>query len=290
MTPESDIASRRRKIRVAAFDLDGTLLDSSMGLSVGNRAALERAAAAGVEIVPATGRFWNGIPECVRTLPFVRYAITMNGAQVWDAVASRTVARSEIPLALALEAMRFADGFDAIYDCYRDGRGWMTASMLARAGEFAPTERYLRMIRETRDPVPDLKEDAAAAGHDIQKLVVWARKGTSSAQIREAFAARFPGLCFSASTPNNLEINVAGTDKGRALASLCVYLGIDPAQTLAAGDGLNDLPLVRAAGVGVAMANAAPEVRAAADWIAPSNDEDGVAAALAAFVFRRTRG
>ena len=271
-------------VRVAAFDLDGTLLDSSKNLSPGNRAALARAAAAGVVIVPATGRFWNGIPDCVRSLPFVRYAITMNGAQVWDAAEARSVAKSEIPVALALEAMRFADGMDAIYDCYRDGKGWMTASMQARAEEFAPDEPYLRMIREMRSPVPDLKENVAAVGRDVQKLIVWARRGTSSSPLREAFAARFPGLCFSSSTPNNVEINLAGTDKGRALLQLCDHLGIDRGGCLAAGDGLNDLEMVRAAGIGVAMGNAVPEVLAAADWIAPSSDDDGIAAALARFV------
>lgn len=273
-----------RKIAIAAFDLDGTLLDSAKRLSPGNRAALEAAAAAGVEIVPATGRFWDGIPEEVRALPFVRYGITMNGAQVWDAREGVSVARSEIPVAAALEAMRFADGLDVVYDCYRDGAGWMTAAMQERAEEFAPDAPYLKMIREQRSPVPDLKENVASEGRDVQKMIVWCRRGTPSGPVREAFAARFPGLSFSSSTPNNVEINLAGTDKGKALLELCDHLGAPRSASLAAGDGLNDLSMVRAAGVGVAMGNAVAEVKAAADWIAPGNDEDGVAAALRRFV------
>lgn len=272
------------RIQIAAFDLDGTLLDSSKNLSPANREALARIAAAGVHVVPATGRFWNLVPPCVRDLPFVRYCIAMNGAQVWDAREGRAVAKSEIPVALAMEALRFADGFDVIYDCYRDGRGWMTASMQARAEQFAPDAPYLRMIREFRQPVPDLKSEIESAGRDVQKIIVWGRRGTPSAPLRRAIAARFPELSCSSSTPNNVEINVAGTNKGKALAQLCDHLGVDCARSLGAGDGLNDLELVRCAGVGVAMANAVEEVRAAADWIAPSNDDDGVAAALAKFI------
>ena len=72
-------------IRIILLDLDGTLLTRDKRLSPGNRRALERAAAAGIWVVPATGRFYQGMPAAVRELPFVRYAVTVNGAQVYDA-------------------------------------------------------------------------------------------------------------------------------------------------------------------------------------------------------------
>ena len=74
----------RRDIRIVALDLDGTLLDSEKRLSEVNRVALEAAARRGIAIVPTTGRFFGAMPEPVRNLPFVRYAITINGAQVYD--------------------------------------------------------------------------------------------------------------------------------------------------------------------------------------------------------------
>ena len=67
-------------IGIIALDLDGTLLNSNKELTPGNLAALERAAAAGIEIVPTTGRFYNAMPAIIRELPFVRYVITINGA------------------------------------------------------------------------------------------------------------------------------------------------------------------------------------------------------------------
>ena len=71
-------------IRIIALDLDGTLLDSDKNLSEANRAALAAAAARGILVVPTTGRFFGMMPPAVRDLPFVRYAITVNGAQVYD--------------------------------------------------------------------------------------------------------------------------------------------------------------------------------------------------------------
>ena len=69
-------------LKIIALDLDGTLLDSQKRLSSVNRAALARAAEKGALVVPTTGRFFGMMPACIRELPFVRYAITINGAQV----------------------------------------------------------------------------------------------------------------------------------------------------------------------------------------------------------------
>ena len=83
---------------------------------------------------------------------------------------------------------------------------------------------------------------------------------------------------------NNLEINASSATKGRALMWLADYLKIDREATMALGDGGNDLSMIQAAGIGVAMVNGLEEVKAAADFITMSNDEDGVAAAVEKFV------
>ena len=91
-------------IRLIALDLDGTLLDSAKNLSERNRNTLAAAAAKGVHVVPTTGRFFGMMPEAIRALPFVRYAITVNGAQVYDRETDSALARAEIPVAIAIAA------------------------------------------------------------------------------------------------------------------------------------------------------------------------------------------
>ena len=267
-------------IRIVALDLDGTLLDSVKNLSAANRDALAAAAEKGIHIVPTTGRFFGGMPECVRALPFVRYAITVNGAQVYDRETDTAIVREELPLDTALDIMRYLDGFDVIYDCYQDNWGRMTASMQERAADYASDEHYLKMIRELRKPYPDLKEYLRENGRDVQKVMLFARNVEVREQVAKGVKERFPGLAVTASTWNNLELNSANAHKGLALKRFAEHLGLGIENCMAFGDGANDVSMIRMAGVGVAMSNACPEVLAAADLVTLSNDEDGVAAVL----------
>ena len=280
-------------IRIIALDLDGTLLDSEKRLSVVNRAALERAAEKGVLIVPTTGRFFGMMPPAVRDLPFVRYAITINGAQVYDRETDTAIVRDEIPLDMALGVMEVLDRFDVIYDCYRQNWGWMTAALQDKAADYATNEHYLKMVREFRKPVPELKAHLKATANDgdVQKIMLFARNtqvsGLSSQvldAIRLELAARFPEIKVTSSTWNNIELNIRTAHKGNALKRFAEHLGLGLANCMAFGDGMNDFTMVEAAGLGVAMANAEPEVKRVAKWIAPSNDDDGVAAGLKEWV------
>ena len=264
-------------IRIIALDLDGTLLDSGKNLSEANRAALAAAAEKGIHIVPTTGRFFGGMPESVRALPFVRYAITVNGAQVYDRETDTAIVREELPLDTALAVMRYLDGFDVIYDCYQDNWGRMTAVMQERAADYAPDAHYLKMIRELRKPYPDLKAHLEEERRDVQKIMLFARDVAVREKIAEGLRERFPQLAITASTWNNLELNSANAHKGLALQRFAEHLGFGLENCMAFGDGANDLTMVRMAGMGVAMSNACPEVLSAADHVTLSNDEDGVA-------------
>ena len=272
-----------KEIRLIALDLDGTLLDSEKRLSERNRAALAAAAARGVHIVPTTGRFFSAMPAVVRDLPFVRYAVTINGAAVFDRLENRTISADLIPLPTALAILDALDGFDCIYDCYMDDWGWNSESNVAKADEYAPDVHYAKMIRELRTHVPDLKEHLRATGHDVQKLLAFVKDPALYGSITAAVAAVAPGTVATASNSRMFEFNAAGAHKGAALAKLAAHLGFGIENCMAFGDGLNDLTMVRDAGLGVAMANAVPEVLAAAKHIAPSNDDDGVAAAIEHF-------
>ncbi|MGN0832811.1 MAG: Cof-type HAD-IIB family hydrolase [Kiritimatiellia bacterium] len=286
-------------LRLIALDLDGTLLDSQKRLSAVNRDALARAAAKGVLIVPTTGRFFGMMPPAVRDLPFVRYAITINGAQVYDRATETAIVREEIPLATALAIMELLDGYDVVYDCYRSNWGWMTQALQDKAADYATNEHYLRMVREFRKPVPELKAHlrATAAEGDVQKVMLFARNAESGgaaaeaarvlADIRREVAVRFPAIRVTSSTANNLELNIASAHKGNALRRFAERLGLTLENCMAFGDGMNDFTMVEAAGLGVAMANAEDEVKRVAKDVTLSNDEDGVAKGIDKWIFSR---
>ena len=186
--------------------------------------------------------------------------------------------------------LEILDRYDVIYDCYRENWGWMTAAFKKTAAEYATNEHYLRTIYDFRKDVPELKAHLAAAkgpsAAQVQKVMLFARNDRPADILKDVVAevnAKYPEIKATASTWNNVELNISSATKGNALRRFAESFGHTLANCMAFGDGMNDLSMIEAAGTGVAMANAVPEVKAAADYITLSNDECGVSAALRHF-------
>ncbi len=267
-------------IRLIALDLDGTLLDSDKKLSAENLKALTRAAEEGIEIVPATGRFYRGMPQIIRNLPFVRYVISINGAQVYDAVNDKTVCASEIDGRRAVSVMNRLDELPVIYDCYKDGWGWMSQDMYDRADQFAANIHSLEMIKNLRTPVPDLKDYLEEKQGGVQKIQLFFKDMKLRSRVLESLPEEFSDLTVTTSIVNNIEINSREATKGNALKKLALYLGIELSETMAFGDDLNDISMIKAAGTGISMGNAGKEIQTAADYITADCDSGGVAKAM----------
>lgn len=269
-------------------DLDGTLLREDKHLSPANRAALEQASAQGAEIVVSTGRLYTGIPQELRDLPFLRYFILMNGAKVYDRQTGQTLGRAEIPWVMADAVIDFLEPLNCSVDCFQNDRGMMAQKYYDHLEQYVTHPPSFNLVKQTRSPVDDLKNAVLAGGGSIQKFHAYFPDLTLRPKVMEQIQHEFPTLVQSISMPANLELNAQDATKGNGLLTLCRCLGIDPKETAAFGDGTNDISMLAAAGVGVSMANGAPETLAAADLIAPSNEEDGVAQILSRWFPNRT--
>ena len=146
-----------------------------------------------------------------------------------------------------------------------------------------PNQGILDLVRKTRKPVQDniayIKEKRVPA----DKINMFFIEEDARVRMRKTLA-EIPGILVTSSLSNNLEINATGANKGDALLQLAEYLGIKQEETMAFGDGENDITMLRTAGIGVAMGNAEPSVKAAADYVTVTNNEAGVAAAIRKFV------
>ncbi len=267
----------RNPIGIIALDLDGTLLNSNKELTPGNRAALERAAAAGVEIVPTTGRFFNAMPEVIRQLPFVRYVITINGAEVRDLHTGQAIYQAEIPWRQAVELMGELDQCGVVYDCFMGNGAYMTGELKKLIDSTVSSPHYRKMLHELRQSVPELKEFLAQRQKDVQKVQFFSPNEALRCRLMKELPEHFEGIYASSSVSDNVEFNQIHANKGEALMVLADHLGVAHAATMAFGDGLNDLSMIKDAGIGVAMDNACDEVKALADDITLSCDEEGVA-------------
>lgn len=276
---------RKPRYGIIALDLDGTLLNSDKQLTSANFEALKMAADAGVEIVPTTGRYFNGMPEVIRNLPFLHYAITINGASVVDLRTGETIYRAEIPNQRAREIMAYLDQLPVIYDCFMENSGWATRALQAKAGEFAMDQHVYKMLVELRTPVEELKAYLQECGKDVQKIQFFAKTPELRDQYVPELQKAFPEMVMTSSIINNLEINADGANKGDALKALADRLAIPVEETMSFGDGTNDLSMLRMAGCGIAMKNAKSIVQEAADFVTASCDEDGVAKGIMAHLF-----
>lgn len=272
-------------VGLVLLDLDGTMLTGDKQISPATYAALERASEMGVQIVPCTGRFYGGIPQVVRELPFVRYFITVNGGNVWDRRENKVLCRAEIPVEQGLKLFDAMDKLPVIYDCFVDGAAWMARTNYARIDEFISVPKDNEMVKTLRTPVDDLRRFVRETGKPLQKTQMFfadiAVRNAMLPRIRE----QFPELLVSTSLVNNIEFTVPSASKGEALRFLAAHLGVAVADTMAFGDMDNDRSMIEAAGIGVAMGNAEQCLKDIADHITDTNNADGVAKALEQFVF-----
>lgn len=260
-------------------DLDGTLLQNDKHLSSANRDALDRAARAGCQVVLATGRAYASVPQELRDLSFLRYFILLNGAKVYDRQTDQVLYRAEIDPETAERLLDTLYPLDLSVDCYQKDHGYIDQRYYDRLDYYVRDPVCRQHSRSSRTPVPDFR-GIVRAGGSVQKFQCFFPHPQQAPEIIRQLRESFPQLEFSTSLPGNLEINTAAATKGAALTALCRILQISPTEAIAFGDGTNDLSMLKQAGIGAAMANAAPEVLAAADLIAPTNQEDGVARIL----------
>lgn len=272
-------------IKLVATDLDGTFLDDKKHFLDENMQAFAECAARGIQIVPATGRTRIGIPDEIKNMPGVRYAITVNGAVVVDLQTDEVISSCYLKPETAIRIMELArDSEDEImYDAYVDGVGYTRQEFWDNLSHYVPDQGVHDLVRRTRRPVPDNIEYIAKNCVNVEKVNLFFVTQEARTRMRDTLAA-VPGILVSSSLVNNLEINAVGADKGGALLRLSEHLGLKQEETMAFGDGENDITMIRMAGLGVAMENAEECVKTVADYVTVTNNEAGVAAALRKFV------
>lgn len=270
-------------IKIIALDMDDTLLNSEKHLSNRNKDALQKASELGIQIVPATGRLYTTIPEEVRELDFINYAIVVNGASIYDVKKKEYISEIAMPIKTACRIMEYAETLPVIFDAYIDGKGFMNATMYETAKEWVP-EPFLTLVMKYRRPVPEIKQFIKEFGKPVQKIQVFVNQKDKIRAIYDDIKNRFPETDVTSSWENNIEICDSKANKGYALLQLADLLGIAHEDTMAFGDGGNDVQMIKMAGLGVAMENGTDNVKAVAKYITLNCNEDGVADAIEKFI------
>lgn len=268
--------------KLIAFDLDNTLLNRKKEVTPETLRVLTRAAELGIEIVPVTGRIWSAVPEAVKSMDFVRYAVTLNGTEVVDVKNGKILAEALLPVERGITLSHVFDDLGVVYDCIAGGTRFMRQECYDRIDSISDGEWQTKIIRGLSVPVPDIPE-AIAGMRGVQKMQMYTRDAELRAKLLEALPVVFPKMLFTSSVGNNIEVNAPEANKGDGLKILAEYLGLPVRSAMAFGDGLNDLSMIQAAGIGVAMRNACRELLEVADHVTSDCDHDGVAEGIKTF-------
>ncbi|MCD4738752.1 MAG: Cof-type HAD-IIB family hydrolase [Anaerolineae bacterium] len=267
-------------IRLVALDLDGTLIGEDRQISPRVRRAIAAVQKRGVIVTLATGRMFAATLPFARELEITAPLLSYQGGWIQYPADDHPLYRVPLHAEIARTALEMArrEHWHAVL--YADGQIFLQE--FARAPEF-----YTALLGTGYQLVASWEEVLATQQPDKVLLVA---APAAIPVIEEQLRAQLAGeaLVFR-SHAQFVEVVPRGVDKGSGLAWLTQYLQISPQAVMAVGDQGNDTPMLKWARIGVAMGNAIPEVKAAADWIAPPLEEDGAAAALEHFILSREK-
>lgn len=262
-------------IKLIAIDLDGTLLRNDLTISPRAQEAITRATERGVCVTLATGRmFASALPfacELNLNLPLITY----QGALVKYAD-GRVVYHKPLSIKKAKAVVDFILPYGYHLNVYINDELYM--------GKDSPEGKRYASISKVPVHLVDNLPDIITQGPT--KLLVIAKEEQLDMLAGDLGDCFGNSINITKSSPYFLEIGNKEATKGRALKKLALSMGLNASQVMAIGDSWNDLDMIEYAGLGVAMANAQPEVKKAARYVTCNNDDDGVAEAIEKWVLQ----
>jgi Cof subfamily protein (haloacid dehalogenase superfamily) len=263
------------RIRLIAADLDGTLMGESLRFSTRVRAVLRQVKAQGVKFTIATGRIFAEALPFARQLDITAPLVCSQGGYIRALDSPDPLYEATMPLGLAREAIRLSRRAAWHLHIYVDDVAYVERPWRSE-------EEYRRLLGMEVRRVPDL---LAFLCQSPAKFLIITDEAEEATELDEELRARFADqLRIVRSHRTLVEGNPLEASKGQGLARLAARLGISQQAIMAIGDQDNDADIVAWAGLGVAMGNASPGVKAVADYVAPPVEEDGAAEAIERFV------
>lgn len=264
--------------KIIALDLDGTLTNSEKKITPRTKEALFRIQEKGIKVVLASGRPTPGVlplAEELRLKDYGSYILSYNGARITNCKTKEAVCNETLPRKIIKEVYEEALLQDAGIITYEDD------AIVVGNG----IDRYCEIEAGINKlPLKEVDNFTEYVNFDVNKCLLTGHD-EHMARVERNFAKRFGTILnIYRSEPFFVEIMPKGIDKAQSLEKLLNQIGYTREELICCGDGFNDLSMIKYAGLGVAMANAQEEVKAAADFITKSNDEDGVAYVIEKFI------
>ncbi len=264
----------------AAFDLDGTLLDGHSQLSPRTKVALDDLHRAGVQVIVCSGRPFSTIPKDILAHPAVRFVATGNGVRIFDKALGKDVYCCALAQQTLEDILELVQYYPVGYEFFIQGKAFANRAYLADPALYGADLMSNRYLTTTRAPFDDVRSFITAHRNTIDSMGLSLADMVLKKQLWQRLEHEIEGIYVTSSVPRLLEVADARAGKGPAVAAILERLDLDATGLVAFGDADNDLGMIELAGMGVCMENGEAHLKAAADFIAPRHDQDGVAIVL----------
>lgn len=277
-----------KDIKLVALDLDGTLFDNSSRISKRNLTAIRSITDKGIHVVISTGRPFEGIPFDQIKGTGINYAITANGSGIYEISTGKCLYENAMDEELVTPILNFLLTRDIHMDAFIGGKGYTPVQCVETAQKLTVPSSIKNYIITTRTRLDNILQFIHENQLKVQKMTLNFYPAADGTLIDRETVRKFlvsnPSITTVCGGYNNLEFTRADANKGVGLRKLAEILSVNPDATMAIGDTENDLAIIEAAGIGVAMGNATDAVKARADYVTTTNTKDGVAAAIEHFI------
>ena len=289
------------KVKMIAMDMDGTLLKSDDTISQQTKDLLIKLQEEGTKLVLASGRSHRRMLQYAKELKMDIYGgwlIEVNGIAFYDVANDKRYVNGRMPIADAQKLMRYFQQYPVEIIGNLDAEmfvyipEWMMEEKLAYMKEHQlPSDHpytggAFKFVYDARNGYPDIYyiQKAEELSKEVNKICITYHPEVIAKVEQQARKDLGNDYWLGLTSPKWLEVMMKNISKGYSLQQLMQKFAIEPKEVIAFGDGENDITMLRTAGIGVAMGNAEPSVKAAADYVTVTNNEAGVAAAIRKFV------
>ena len=250
----------KKEIKIVGLDLDGTLLTDKKELLPYTKNVIREALQNGTVVLVATGRPWTGVPEELRELQGMDYALTANGARIIETRTGKVLEEHLLSKEAAKKAIAIGRKYDTLLEVYFDGQGYAQKDEIAQVRKYHKNPNMWDYFLRTRiavDRLEDLLDEKEGNLDKVQMLFadMEEREEAWKELEREGVFELVGSLQY------NIEINAVGVNKGTGLVNLGKMLGIRREEIMACGDGDNDIAMLKEVVFGVAMSNAEEKVK-----------------------------
>ena len=233
--------------------------------------------ARGVHVVIASGRPLGSLPADVLAVPGIEYAVTSNGAAVWQLTPKACIHRLTMTPRSVEVILDLTKNEPVALEIFIRGEAWAAADYVRDPVRYGATPQAIAYIQGTRRPAEDIRTLIRENLGELDSLDLVTGDRALEQRLRTTLRRDVPDLYITSSVPGLIELSHRDGGKHSGVRFVAERLGIPAGAVAAFGDGDNDVDLLTWAGCGIAVANATPACLAAADAVTRDHRENGVA-------------